>query len=86
MVGNGPLPCAGSVTSASSGTPSKDGTRWAEPDVGQKRTPFCAWHECPNGAGCAADAARAPNAQSMSAPVESATAVRLPMFPSPITP
>ena len=47
IVGNGPLPVAGSVTSTSSGTPSKDGTRWASVPVGQKRTPFCGFAGMP---------------------------------------
>ena len=51
IVGNGPVPLAGSVTSASSGTPSNVGTRCASVSVGQKRTPFSALHACPNGAG-----------------------------------
>ena len=34
--------------------PRKEGTRWARVPVGQKRTPFCALHACPNGAGSAA--------------------------------
>src|ERR1700730_213707 len=61
IVGNGPVPVAGSVTSASSGTLSKEGTRCARVSVGQKRTPFCALHACPNGIGSAAAKPGAPS-------------------------
>src|SRR6266851_7250412 len=54
IVGKGPSPDAGSVTSASSGTLSNVGTRWASVSVGQKRTPFCALQACPRGVGAAA--------------------------------
>src|SRR3954469_20552723 len=57
IVGKFPLPAAGSVTSASSRTPSNDGTRCAEPSFGQKRTPSCGTQVKPSGAGSAADAA-----------------------------
>src|SRR5436853_1572765 len=57
MVGNGPLPCAGSVTSTSSGTPSNVGTPstvlpGAPSVVGQNRVPS-PWlvQRWPNGAG-----------------------------------
>src|SRR6202011_5273998 len=60
IVGNGPSPIAGSVTSASRGTLSKEGTRWVSVSVGQKRTPFGALQACPNGAGAAAASAGAP--------------------------
>src|SRR5947209_153477 len=58
-VGNGPLPVAGSVTSTSSGTPSKEGTpSTVRPGpasvVGQKRTPAVGKQVWPNGAGPAA--------------------------------
>jgi hypothetical protein len=42
IVGYGPSPDGGSVTSTSSGTPSQLATRWASVVVGQKRTPFSA--------------------------------------------
>src|SRR3954468_10424640 len=54
IVGNGPSPLAGSVTSASSGTPSKVATRLAAPSPGQKRTPFIAAQSSPSGLGVAA--------------------------------
>jgi hypothetical protein len=57
IVGNGPSPVAGSVTSTSIGTPSKLGTRCWSFFVAQRRTPFCGWHECPKGFGGAAAAA-----------------------------
>ena len=41
IVGNGPSPVAGSVTSTSSGTPSKLATRCESTAVGQNSTPFC---------------------------------------------
>src|SRR5437660_11326948 len=53
IVGNGPFPVGGSVTSTSSGTPSKDAIRAGSDEVGQKRTLFCAVHVWPNGAGAA---------------------------------
>src|SRR4051812_17128698 len=56
MVGNGPSPVAGTVTSTSRGTPSKLGTSALGPP-GQKRTPSCAVQVRPKGAGVAADAA-----------------------------
>src|SRR6478752_9035665 len=69
IVGNGPLPLSGRVTSTSSGTPSKEGTREAESTVGQKRTPFSAVQGWPNGAvedaaAGAANASAAANAVS----------------------
>src|SRR5262245_6832573 len=54
IVGKGPSPVGGSVTSMSSGSPSQVGTRSASEVVGQKRTPFWATQVCPNGAGRAA--------------------------------
>src|SRR4051794_5254968 len=51
MVGNGPSPVAGRVTSTSSGTPSKLATRDARSGVGQNRTPSCGAQAWPNGAG-----------------------------------
>src|SRR5579859_4638903 len=51
IAGHGPLPVAGIVTSASSGTPSKVATLWASVSVGQKRTPSTALHACPKGMG-----------------------------------
>src|SRR5262249_631094 len=54
IVGKGPSPVGGSVTSMSSGSPSQVGTRSASEVVGQKRTPFWAMQGCPNGAGTAA--------------------------------
>src|SRR3954454_19509562 len=56
IVGNGPSPLAGSVTSASSGTPSKVATRWVEPLPAQKRTPAFAAQVSPSGV-ASADAA-----------------------------
>src|SRR3954471_3092615 len=53
MVGNGPSPVAGRVTSTSSGTPSKLATRDARSGVGQNRTPSCGVQAWPNGAGAA---------------------------------
>ena len=53
IVGNGPSPVAGSVTSTSSGVPSKLATRDARSVVGQKRTPSFGAHAWPNGAGAA---------------------------------
>src|SRR5215469_12694642 len=50
IVGNGPLPFSGRVTSTSSGVPSKEGTREERLGVGQKRTPFSAVQAWPNGA------------------------------------
>jgi hypothetical protein len=44
MVGNGPSPVGGSVTSMSIGNPSHVGTRSASEVVGQNRTPFWATH------------------------------------------
>jgi hypothetical protein len=44
MVGNGPSPVGGSVTSMSIGNPSHVGTRSASDVVGQNRTPFWATH------------------------------------------
>ena len=57
MVGNGPSPLGGSVTSTSIGTPSKLGTRSASLAVGQKSTPFCGVQAWPKGLGGAAWAA-----------------------------
>src|SRR3954452_83422 len=57
IVGKGPSPPAGSVTSTSSGTPSKLATRCESAAVGQKRTPPCGAQACPNGSGGAAWAA-----------------------------
>src|SRR4051812_12870793 len=57
MVGNGPSPVAGSVTSTSIGVPSKLAGLDARSGVGQKRTPFAGVHEWPNGAGSACAAA-----------------------------
>src|SRR3954471_17255525 len=57
MVGNGPSPVAGSVTSTSIGVLSKLAGRDARSGVGQKRTPFAGVHVCPNGAGSALAAA-----------------------------
>src|SRR4051795_1830426 len=56
IVGKGPSPVAGSVTSTSIGVPSKLVGRVARSDVGQKRTSFCGVHAWPNGAGAAASA------------------------------
>src|SRR3954453_16933931 len=63
IVGKGPLPFSGRVTSTSSGTPSKEGTREARSAVGQKRTPFWAMQPVPSGAleEAAAGAAAASN-------------------------
>src|SRR4051794_1508268 len=54
IVGNGPSPAGGSVTSTSIGTPSKVGTRWSSVALGQNRTPFCSEHAWPKGFGGAA--------------------------------
>src|SRR5438270_10570230 len=56
IVGNGPLPVSGMVTSTSIGTPSQVGTRWSSDVAGQNRTPFWSAHGFPNGAGGAAEA------------------------------
>src|SRR5215213_4643987 len=56
IVGNGPSPFGGSVTSTSSGTPSKLATRSASPVVGQKRAPSFGAQAWPNGVGGAAAA------------------------------
>ena len=68
IVGNGPVPVAGSVTSTSIGVPSKLGTRAASFAVGQNRTPFCGTHACPNGA---LDTAEAAAGRASSTPVTS---------------
>src|SRR3954465_6060333 len=49
MVGNGPVPVGGNVTSTSSGVPSKLGTRWDKSVVGQKRTPCRGRQAWPSG-------------------------------------
>src|SRR3954454_16640293 len=54
IVGYGPSPVAGSVTSASSGTPSKVATRCVDPLPWQKRTPTFGAQLRPSGAGAAA--------------------------------
>src|SRR5215210_577398 len=78
------LASAGSVTSTSSGAPSKLGTRSASVRVGQKRTPFCGSQGCPNGAG---GAAWAPAGASRLAPTTNASAAVLriagALFPVP---
>src|SRR5262249_41359268 len=57
IVGKGPDPVAGRVTSTSIGIPSNVGTRWAAFVVGQNRTPFWAVHAWPNGVRVTAAAA-----------------------------
>ena len=64
IVGNGPLPVAGSHTSTSSGTPSKLGTRAASLAVAHSRAPELGAQAWPNGAGGAASAPGASAASS----------------------
>src|SRR3954453_11582690 len=75
IVGNGPSPVGGSVTSTSIGVPSKLAGRDARSGVGQKRTPFVAVHACPNGVGSAwaAAGANANTAATMSGVMKRAT-------------
>src|SRR4051795_3544318 len=67
IVGNGPLPLAGSVTSTSSGTPSKVATRWVDPLPGQKRTPALGVQASPSGVGAAAAAGGSASATASAA-------------------
>src|SRR5215217_3188225 len=62
IVGKGPSPLGGSVTSTSSGTPSQLGTRSASLAVGQNSTASCGTQAWPNGSGGAAWAAGAASA------------------------
>src|SRR4051812_40761788 len=75
IVGNGPSPVAGSVTSASRGTPSKVGTRCVEPFPAQKRTPAFDAQASPSGV-ASADAA----AGSASTATTAATTVLPPTY------
>jgi hypothetical protein len=83
IVGKGPSPLGGSVTSTSSGTPSNVGTRCCRVSVGQKRTPFCALQACPNGAGsAAASAGAASTPHAIANPLADMRVKRRPLTPT----
>src|SRR3954471_9789888 len=76
IVGNGPSPVAGSVTSTSRGVPSKLAGRDARSVVGQKRTPFSDVHGWRKGAGSAAAAVAAGSSASSAAAAPASSAER----------
>src|SRR4051794_17481030 len=76
IVGKGPSPVAGSVTSTSIGVPSKLAGRDARSGVGQKRTPFWGVQAWPKGAGSAATAAEVGTSASSAAAAPASSAAR----------